>query len=241
MKMGYGFDWQTGVALGYGGLRGAVGLTLAMIIEEDERIDEMIRSKSIFLMSGIALLTLLVTEKQDAATDFTRRAQALQRYAARRQLSAGLVEHIHAFYVYAWKRGGGAACELAFLSELPPSLRLSVEASLATGGIGGAWLFAELPPRAIAAIAKAVVIESYPPSACIVAAGEHLNELMVVCRGTVVRKSLSAMNINDVNHDQVSNFLALPSLTLSLSLSRSPPLGVLSLFMPPPLVERSGK
>ena len=59
-RMGYGFDWKTGAALGYGGLRGAVGLTLAMIVEEDERIDEMVRSKAIFLMSGIAVLTLLI-------------------------------------------------------------------------------------------------------------------------------------------------------------------------------------
>ena len=42
-RMGYGFDWRVGVALGYGGLRGAVGLTLAMIVEEDERVAEVIR------------------------------------------------------------------------------------------------------------------------------------------------------------------------------------------------------
>ena len=35
----------------------------------------------------VALLTLLVTEQQDAAAAFTRRAQALQRYAKRRPLS----------------------------------------------------------------------------------------------------------------------------------------------------------
>ena len=35
----------------------------------------------------VALLTILVTEQQDAAAAFTRRAQALQRYAKRRPLS----------------------------------------------------------------------------------------------------------------------------------------------------------
>lgn len=46
--------------LGFAGLRGAVGLTLAMSVLGDERIDSTTRHRFMFFMSGIALLTLVV-------------------------------------------------------------------------------------------------------------------------------------------------------------------------------------
>lgn len=60
-KMGFGLTYQQSGALGYGGLRGAVGLSLALVIyEELDDDEENIREVSIFLMCGIAFLTLAV-------------------------------------------------------------------------------------------------------------------------------------------------------------------------------------
>ena len=58
--LGYGLSWQQGAALCFGGLRGAVGLTLALIVEDDMNIDDTTKSHVVFHMSGIALLTLLI-------------------------------------------------------------------------------------------------------------------------------------------------------------------------------------
>jgi|MDTB01.1.fsa_nt_gb NhaP-type Na+/H+ or K+/H+ antiporter len=58
--MGYGLSAPEGVACAYGGLRGAVGLALALIIDEDTRFEKETRDLAMFLMSGIAFLTLAV-------------------------------------------------------------------------------------------------------------------------------------------------------------------------------------
>ena len=58
------FQWRHGLAIGYGGLRGAVGLTLALIVEEEigQRGSEQSEMSAaiLFYAVGIALLTLLV-------------------------------------------------------------------------------------------------------------------------------------------------------------------------------------
>ncbi|CAM9338058.1 unnamed protein product [Discosporangium mesarthrocarpum] len=60
LKRGYGTDWSQLVVLTYAGLRGAVGLTLALIVQENNAIPKEIADKVIFHMAGLALLTLLI-------------------------------------------------------------------------------------------------------------------------------------------------------------------------------------
>ena len=60
VKSVYGFTWQQAFILVYGGLRGAVGLALALIIYGETDINKDVRFLSLFLMAGIASLTLLI-------------------------------------------------------------------------------------------------------------------------------------------------------------------------------------
>lgn len=39
-RIGYGLSWQNGVVMVWGGLRGAVGLALALIVLHDKDLDE---------------------------------------------------------------------------------------------------------------------------------------------------------------------------------------------------------
>ncbi len=57
---GYGLQWSEMGVLTWGGLRGAVGLVLALLVEEDETLDDKLRARFLFLTAGIAALTLLV-------------------------------------------------------------------------------------------------------------------------------------------------------------------------------------
>lgn len=59
-KWGYGVRWKEAVIMVFGGLRGAVGLAMALLVESDPRMDEEYRSRIAFHVSGIVLLTLLV-------------------------------------------------------------------------------------------------------------------------------------------------------------------------------------
>ena len=38
-RIGYGLTWQNGVVMVWGGLRGAVGLALALIVLHDKKLD----------------------------------------------------------------------------------------------------------------------------------------------------------------------------------------------------------
>eukprot|EP00051_Salpingoeca_urceolata_P005645 m.75371 g.75371 ORF g.75371 m.75371 type:complete len:1000 (-) comp14478_c1_seq4:140-3139(-) len=60
VRTGYGFDWRRAAVLVHGGLRGAVALALALIVELDTNIDKDVRKGVLFYTSGIALLTLIV-------------------------------------------------------------------------------------------------------------------------------------------------------------------------------------
>ena len=59
-QIGYGLRMKEAVIVIFGGLRGAVGLALALIVESDMRIDENIAVRICFHVSGIVVLTLLV-------------------------------------------------------------------------------------------------------------------------------------------------------------------------------------
>ena len=61
MRMtGYSLSLAQVSLLTYSGLRGAVGLCLALIVKFNENIDEKVRDQIMFHTAGIVLLTLIV-------------------------------------------------------------------------------------------------------------------------------------------------------------------------------------
>merc|ERR1719463_71366 len=58
--MGAGMTWQEAVVSTWSGLRGAVGLSLALIMDLEPRIDRTKSTRILFFVGGIAALTLLV-------------------------------------------------------------------------------------------------------------------------------------------------------------------------------------
>lgn len=59
-QMGYSFSAKFLIVISYSGLRGAVGLVLGLIVQNDERIGQDIRGRFLFHMAGIAFLTLAI-------------------------------------------------------------------------------------------------------------------------------------------------------------------------------------
>ncbi|XP_072046818.1 sperm-specific sodium:proton exchanger-like [Amphiura filiformis] len=60
-RIGYGLPWRNAVVMTWGGLRGAVGLALALLVAQSGVLDNrIIGSKVLFHTSGIVLLTLIV-------------------------------------------------------------------------------------------------------------------------------------------------------------------------------------
>jgi len=59
-KLGYGMNWKELLVVIYGGLRGAVGISFAMIVAHDEDFPAKFRDIFFFHMSGCAVLTLLI-------------------------------------------------------------------------------------------------------------------------------------------------------------------------------------
>ena len=59
-KCGYGLNAKQCLVLGYSGLRGAVSLTLALIVYLDHDVDHHIRDIVLFHTAGVALLTLII-------------------------------------------------------------------------------------------------------------------------------------------------------------------------------------
>lgn len=61
MKLtGYDFTLKHVVLLSYSGLRGAVGLCLALIVKFNDKIDDDIKDQVMFFTAGIVLLTLII-------------------------------------------------------------------------------------------------------------------------------------------------------------------------------------
>lgn len=58
--MGYGMSIKWAIVMSWGGLRGAVGLALGLILLTDTEIERKFATKTMFFMSGIVGLTLLV-------------------------------------------------------------------------------------------------------------------------------------------------------------------------------------
>jgi len=59
-RFGYGITWKEGLILVYGGLRGAVGLVMGLIVEHNPYISPPVRQMIVFHTSGIVLLTLFI-------------------------------------------------------------------------------------------------------------------------------------------------------------------------------------
>lgn len=58
--MGYGLSKRESVILTWGGLRGALGMTLALMVSYTPAIPEDVRSQILFFTAGIVTLTLCV-------------------------------------------------------------------------------------------------------------------------------------------------------------------------------------
>jgi len=59
-RLGYGITWKEGAILVWGGLRGAVGLAMGLMVEHQAFVDDRISATVAFHVSGIVLLTLIV-------------------------------------------------------------------------------------------------------------------------------------------------------------------------------------
>jgi hypothetical protein len=59
-QLGYGLTFQQACVITWGGLRGAVGLALAMIVEHDPAVSDRTGQLFLFHMAGIVILTLVV-------------------------------------------------------------------------------------------------------------------------------------------------------------------------------------
>ena len=62
LRQGYGVSYSEGLVLALGGLRGAVGLCLALIVEEINPVHmpTHVKNKIVFHMAGVAFLSLLI-------------------------------------------------------------------------------------------------------------------------------------------------------------------------------------
>lgn len=60
MRFGYGLTWREAVVLSYGGLRGAVGITFALIVAMDDELPSKLKAIILFQISGVAFITLVV-------------------------------------------------------------------------------------------------------------------------------------------------------------------------------------
>lgn len=59
-KTGYGITKKEIIVLVYGGLRGALGMCLSLMIGVDDSLSERFRQLTVFYMCGMAMLTIIV-------------------------------------------------------------------------------------------------------------------------------------------------------------------------------------
>jgi len=59
-RLEYGLDWKSLVLLSFAGLRGALGICLALLIVDNEKIPDYTRDLILFHMCGIAFLTIII-------------------------------------------------------------------------------------------------------------------------------------------------------------------------------------
>ena len=56
---GYGFTHKDAIVLTYGGIRGAIGISFALIVQHDNFFPHLFRRTMLLHMAGIALITLI--------------------------------------------------------------------------------------------------------------------------------------------------------------------------------------
>ena len=59
-KMGYGMTFKEVLLCSYAGLRGAVGMSLALMVAASDKIPRFIQDVILLHVAGVALLTLLI-------------------------------------------------------------------------------------------------------------------------------------------------------------------------------------
>lgn len=59
-RIGYGLTWRSATVMAWGGLRGAVGLALALMVSQNSLLDQDLQDKVLFHTAGIVLLTLVL-------------------------------------------------------------------------------------------------------------------------------------------------------------------------------------
>lgn len=59
-RCGYGLSRREMIVLIYGGLRGAVGLALALIVTLDHKLETRFRDLTLFYASGMAVMTIII-------------------------------------------------------------------------------------------------------------------------------------------------------------------------------------
>ena len=60
LRLGYSVSWRDIVLMGFAGLRGAVGLSLALIVEQTDSLPETLRKRVLFYVAGVCFLTLFI-------------------------------------------------------------------------------------------------------------------------------------------------------------------------------------
>merc|ERR1719215_286771 len=61
-RWGYGLTFKEGCLLIFGGLRGAVGLSMGLIAEHNQYVSKQLSNVILFHTSGIVILTLLIND-----------------------------------------------------------------------------------------------------------------------------------------------------------------------------------
>ena len=59
-RIGVGFTREKGIVLVWGGLRGAISLSLALSLAQDEAVDALLRDQILFLTAGVVVLTIVI-------------------------------------------------------------------------------------------------------------------------------------------------------------------------------------
>lgn len=124
VRMGYGFMWKEGLLCLYGGLRGAVGLAMALLVHGDTRIGAYDRARCAFHVAGLALLTLLIN-----GTTWPALYKKLHVYPHKGTQRALLIractqmdEAAHAHIEVLKKHWFFCSCKFKFVDALVPSI-----------------------------------------------------------------------------------------------------------------------
>jgi len=128
---GYGLTWKEAVICVHGGLRGAVGLALALQVNQSLGMEESVRAKIAFHTSGIVLGTLILNATTISALyrklRIYHKSEAEHHYRLLKlglQRADGLVASRLRSYKQNWFFHN---CDLDIVDQLVPKLKLAIE------------------------------------------------------------------------------------------------------------------